>query len=144
MLWLLAAVGVVVLAHAAPFQFLFDLTDRTTWRMPRTEPPTVYLTFDDGPNPTTTPALLDVLARHDVKATFFIIDRNLTEETAPIVRREFEDGHAVALQSHTRAMIFKRPAGLAATLAAAAERMRNLPGHAPCPAFHTHTGWPRL
>src|SRR5436190_910240 len=63
MLWLVAGVGVVFLAHTAPFQFLLDLTDRTTWRMPRTTPPTIYLTFDDGPNPTTTPALLDVLSR---------------------------------------------------------------------------------
>jgi len=141
MLWLVAGVGVVFLAHTAPFQFLLDLTDRTTWRMPRTTPPTIYLTFDDGPNPTTTPALLDVLARHGVKATFFIIDRNLTAETASIVRREFEDGHAVALHSHTRALMFKSPAGMAATLDAAAERMRQLAGHAPCHAFRPHAGW---
>ena len=141
MLWLLVGVGVVLLAHTAPFPFLLDLTDRTTWRMPETVPPTIYLTFDDGPNPTTTPALLDVLARHGVKATFFIIDRNLTAETASIVTREFEDGHAVALHSHTRALMFKSPAGMAATLDAAAERMRQLTGHAPCHAFRPHAGW---
>ena len=64
--------------------------------MPRTAPRTVYLTFDDGPNPDATPQLLDVLARHGVRATFFVIDKHLTRETAPIVRRTFE-GHAVAL-----------------------------------------------
>src|SRR5687768_3932078 len=110
MLWLLIGVGVVLLAHTAPFPFLFDVTDRTVWRMPSGVPPTIYLTFDDGPNPEATPALLDVLARHGVKATFFIIDRHLTAETAPIVRRAFEEGHAVALHSHTRAMMFYRPA----------------------------------
>src|SRR5918996_1796244 len=103
MWWLLAIVGVTILAHTAPFPFLLDVTDRTVWRMPATDPPTVYLTFDDGPNPTATPALLDVLTRHGVVATFFIIDRYLTPETAPIVRRAFEAGHAVALHSDTRA-----------------------------------------
>ena len=65
--------------------------------MPRTATPTVYLTFDDGPNPTATPELLDVSARHRVSATFFVLDQHLTRETAPIVRRTFEEGHAVAV-----------------------------------------------
>ena len=51
------------LAHTAPFPFLLDTTDRTLWRMPPTDPPTIYLTFDDGPNPTATPQLLDVLRK---------------------------------------------------------------------------------
>src|SRR5699024_5239808 len=33
---------------------------------------TLALTFDDGPHPVTTPALLDLLARHDVRAVFFL------------------------------------------------------------------------
>jgi peptidoglycan/xylan/chitin deacetylase (PgdA/CDA1 family) len=140
MVWLLVGVGVVLLAHTAPFPFLLDVTDRTTWRMPGTTTATIYLTFDDGPNPTTTPALLDVLARHGVKATFFIIDRHLTAETAPIVRREFEEGHAVALHSHTRALMFYRPALVASTLQEAAARMEVMTGHAPCKAFRPHAG----
>ena len=106
------------------------MAPRTLWRMPSGAPPTIYLTFDDGPNPAATPALLDVLARHGVKATFFIIDRHLTAETAPIVRRAFEEGHAVALHSHTRAMMFYRPALVASTLQEAAahtEVMTGLP-----------------
>ena len=139
MLWLVvAAIGILV--HTAPFPFLLDVTDRTVWRMPSVDPPTVYLTFDDGPNPDATPALLDTLARHDVKATFFVIDKHLTAATAPIVRRAFEDGHAVGLHSHTRMLMFKTPGGLAATLREAAERMQRLTGHAPCPAFRPHGG----
>ena len=99
MLAWLAAVGAVVLVHTAPFPFLLDVTDRTVWRMPQHEPPTVYLTFDDGPNPTATPDLLDTLARHRVPATFFIIDKHLTADTAPLVRRTFDEGHAVALET---------------------------------------------
>jgi peptidoglycan/xylan/chitin deacetylase (PgdA/CDA1 family) len=140
MLWFLAGLGLLVLAHTAPFPFLFDLTGHTVWRMPRTRPPTVYLTFDDGPNPAATPQLLDVLRRHDVKATFFLIDKHLTDETAAIVRRAFEEGHAVALHSHTRALMLQSPAGLAATLDAAAARIQQMAGRRPCRAFRPHAG----
>lgn len=140
MLFWLAAIGAVVLAHAAPFPFLLDVTDRTVWRMPDTSRPTIYLTFDDGPNPTATPQLLDTLARHEVKATFFIIDRHLTAESAPIVTRAFDEGHAVALHSHTRMLMFKTPGGLARTLTDAADRMQQLTGHPPCRAFRPHAG----
>lgn len=139
MLWLVAA-ALAVLAHTAPFPFLLDTTDRTLWRMPQTDPPTVYLTFDDGPNPAATPALLDTLQRHGVRATFFIIDKHLSADTAPIVRRAFEEGHAVALHSHTRMLMFKTPGGLAETLERAADRMAQLTGHAPCRAFRPHAG----
>jgi peptidoglycan/xylan/chitin deacetylase (PgdA/CDA1 family) len=139
LIWL-AAIGAVVLAHTAPFSFLLDVTDRTVWRMPDTSPPTIYLTFDDGPNPTATPQLLDTLARHDVKATFFIIDRHLTPESAPIVRRAFEEGHAVALHSHTRMLMFKSAGALARTLTQAADRMEQLTGRRPCRAFRPHAG----
>ena len=135
-----AVVAVVILAHTAPFPFLLDVTDTTVWRMPETDPPTVYLTFDDGPNPTATGDVLDALARQNVTATFFVIDRHLTEETAPLVRRAFDDGHAVALHSHTRWLMLKTPSGLAATLEKAAARMEALTGHRPCRAFRPHGG----
>lgn len=39
----------------------------------QTNEKTVALTFDDGPDPATTPAVLENLAKHDVKATFFVV-----------------------------------------------------------------------
>ncbi|MCL4674981.1 MAG: polysaccharide deacetylase family protein, partial [Pararhodobacter sp.] len=39
----------------------------------RTNRPAVALTFDDGPHPTHTPMLLDILARYNAKATFYVI-----------------------------------------------------------------------
>src|SRR5262245_17808435 len=95
------AVGVSVLAHTALAPLAFDVIAgrRAVWHMPKTVPPAVYLTYDDGPNPTTTGDLLDVLWREQVQATFFLIDRHITDQTAPLVQRMFDEGHAVALHS---------------------------------------------
>jgi peptidoglycan/xylan/chitin deacetylase (PgdA/CDA1 family) len=111
------------------------------WHMPPTQMPTVYLTFDDGPNPTTTPNLLDVLRRENVPATFFLIDAHLTDETAPIVRRMFAEGHSVALHSASRKYLLASPQSLARTLSGWADRITSLTGSRPCRAFRPHAGW---
>ncbi len=138
-----AGLGAMVLAHTAPFPFVLEVLEprRSLWRMPRGDDPTVYLTFDDGPNPTATPELLDVLAAEQARATFFLIDRHVTDETAPIVRRMFADGHAVALHSHTRALMIMPPDALATALSDAAARIEQLAGERPCPIFRPHAGW---
>jgi peptidoglycan/xylan/chitin deacetylase (PgdA/CDA1 family) len=145
MMWIPIAIGagIVALAHTAPAPFLLDALARrrSVWRMPKCDPQTIYLTFDDGPNPTTTPDLLDVLARERVGATFFLIDRHITERTAPLVARMFADGHAVALHSHTRACMLMSPATFARTLTAAADHIERVAGHRPCRAFRPHAGW---
>lgn len=142
-IFLLIGIGIVALAHTAPAPFVLDAMagDRAVWHMPRGAPATVYLTYDDGPNPTTTPDLLDVLAREGAHATFFLIDQHLTDETAPIVRRMFAEGHAVALHSATRRYLLMSPSELALTLSAAADRIEALAGSRPCRAFRPHAGW---
>jgi peptidoglycan/xylan/chitin deacetylase (PgdA/CDA1 family) len=144
-MWILIAIGAgaLALAHTAPAPFLFDAIAgrRAIWHMPRRLPPTIYLTFDDGPNPTTTPDLLDVLAREDVHATFFLIDRHITDETAPLVRRMFAEGHAVALHSHTRKNMLMTPATFARTLTMAADHIEQVSGRRPCRVFRPHAGW---
>ncbi len=58
--------------------------------------PQVALTFDDGPHPEWTPAVLDVLARHGARATFFPLSaRALTHPE--LVARARAEGHAVGL-----------------------------------------------
>ena len=81
LIFTLIGFAVVALAHTAPVPFLLDAMagDRALWHMPRGLPATVYLSYDDGPNPTTTPDLLDVLAREQVRATFFLIDEHITD-----------------------------------------------------------------
>jgi len=140
---LLVSVGLIALIHTAPAPLLLDALagDRAVWHMPRDQPPTVYLTYDDGPNPSTTPALLDVLAREQVHATFFLIDEHVSAETVPIVRRMFADGHAVAQHSGKRWLLLKSPSDLAAMLVTAADRIERLAGQRPCRAFRPHGGW---
>jgi len=144
-MWTLLVIvaAAAVLAHTAPAPFLFDLAagDRAIWHMPKEDAPTVYLTFDDGPNPTTTPDLLDVLARERVRATFFLIDRHITPATTPIVARMFADGHAVALHSHTRADLLKSSSAFARMLTENADRIERLTAHRPCAIFRPHAGW---
>ena len=56
------------------------------------------LTFDDGPNPAWTPQLLDTLAEHGVKATFFLVGSYAAEESA-LARRIAAEGHAIGNHS---------------------------------------------
>jgi peptidoglycan-N-acetylglucosamine deacetylase len=112
------------------------------WHVPRgTGPPTIYLIYDDRPNPNATPALLDVLRAAGAHATSFLIDAHLTEATAPIVRRMFDEGHAVSLHSDTRALLIKTPSELAAVLTQHADRIEQLAGSRPCRLFRPHAGW---
>jgi chitooligosaccharide deacetylase len=144
--WLvIVAFSVVGLAHVAPFPFLLErfAPRQSLWRMPSTTGgvPTVYLTFDDGPNPEATPALLDVLRETGGRATFFLIDEHLSLETAPIVRRMFAEGHAVGVHSNTRTLMVQTPSVLAAVLQEYAARIEVMAGGRPCRLFRPHAGW---
>jgi peptidoglycan/xylan/chitin deacetylase (PgdA/CDA1 family) len=61
-------------------------------------PQQLALTFDDGPNPAATPQLLEVLARHEVRATFFLIGAFVRREPA-LTREIATAGHAIG--NHT-------------------------------------------
>ncbi len=143
-MWLfLIGVVIVALAHTAPFPFLLEYVgpDRSIWDLENDGAPTIYLTYDDGPNPTATPALLDVLAREGATATFFIIPDHVTGETAPIVRRAMDAGHGVAMHSGTRALMLKSPQALAALLERQSAGIETLTGGRPCRLFRPHAGW---
>jgi peptidoglycan/xylan/chitin deacetylase (PgdA/CDA1 family) len=58
----------------------------------------VWLTIDDGPNPETTPQILDLLAKQNAKATFFVIGKR-AEKYPQLCRRIVSEGHAV--ENHT-------------------------------------------
>ena len=60
----------------------------------------VALTFDDGPDPVSTPAFLELLAEHDVRATFFLLGRYAAEEP-DLVRRMVDAGHELGVHGWT-------------------------------------------
>ena len=60
----------------------------------------VALFFDDGPHPTITPAILDVLKQHGVKASFFLVGKQCEKHPA-LVRRIHEEGHSIGGHSYT-------------------------------------------
>jgi len=62
------------------------------------------LTYDDGPNDPHTLRLLDVLGKHGVKATFFVIG-NYVERRPDIVRRIVAEGHEVGNHTYTHPVL---------------------------------------
>lgn len=64
------------------------------------DPLTLALTFDDGPNPSVTPALLNLLERYDARATFFLMGSHV--RAFPALTREIaERGHAIGNHTET-------------------------------------------
>lgn len=60
--------------------------------------PYIALTFDDGPNATLTPKLLDLLAARHLKATFFVVGQNAADHP-DILKRAVREGHEIANHS---------------------------------------------
>lgn len=76
-----------------------------TYRMPGR---TVALTFDDGPDPTWTPRVLDSLRSRGVKATFFVVGSRVNEHPE-LVRRILAEGHELGLHSFSHRDLTSAP-----------------------------------
>lgn len=72
-------------------------------------PGELALTFDDGPNPAWTPKLLDLLAGHDVRATFFLLG-GFAEQAPDLVRRIAAQGHLIGNHSWSHPNLSTTPA----------------------------------
>lgn len=84
-----------------PVKYDFDGTnDRLESVRAKASQKVCYLTFDDGPNLSITPQVLDVLRKYDVKATFFMVGA-LVESNFDVARRIFEEGHLLANHSYS-------------------------------------------
>ena len=102
-------------AGTAPAQLLTGgaLVDaRDGIRTTRVPDRTVVLTFDDGPDPAWTPRLLDVLHRHDVRATFFVTGTNAARHPG-VMRRLVAEGHEIGNHGTTHADLGTRSAARA-------------------------------
>lgn len=68
------------------------LFPKVTWRKENSE--SIYLTFDDGPNPEVTRELLELLRTHNVRATFFLLGKN-AEKNPELVKLIQEENHTI-------------------------------------------------
>lgn len=100
LLVLAALVLVLAVQPAAIVHLLARSTPRIVWRV-ETWAPLVALSFDDGPDPAYTPQVLDILARHQARATFFLIGENARRHPQ-LVRRIRDMGHEVGNHTDSR------------------------------------------
>ena len=91
----------------------------------------VALTFDDGPNPDATPAILDALGERGVKATFFILGRH-AERWPDLVARVAREGHSTGNHGYYhRKLHFKSPSYVRDDLRLGTERIEMVTGRRP-------------
>ncbi|MBI3910264.1 MAG: polysaccharide deacetylase family protein [Armatimonadetes bacterium] len=91
----------------------------------------VSLTFDDGPDPRTTPLVLDVLHATRVPATFFLIGRN-AERHPNLVRRIVAEGHVLGNHSYHHIYLTRiSPENARTELAACSKVIRLITGRSP-------------
>jgi peptidoglycan/xylan/chitin deacetylase (PgdA/CDA1 family) len=104
-LWILLGFGVI--AIAIPYVVIKHLSVGVLRRTPRSDG-AIGLTFDDGPDPIATPRVLDILARANVRATFFVLG-DAADTHPELVARIRADGHEIASHGyHHRHALFQR------------------------------------
>lgn len=77
----------------------YEETGQVVWDID-TQEKVVALTFDDGPDPRNTTKILDLLAKYNAKATFFILGAN-AKKYPDIVLRSYKEGHELANHTFT-------------------------------------------
>ena len=100
----------------------------------------VALTFDDGPNDPHTLHLLDLLARYEVRGTFFLIGR-FAKQRPDIVRAIAQAGHAIGNHTYTHPnLIFKSTGELSREIVDCQKALQDALGSAPAPLFRPPWG----
>ena len=88
-----------------PAIYLRWLYPRAYWRMDRHER-SVYLTFDDGPIPESTPFILQTLRQFGIKATFFMVGDNV-RKNLDLYQQILDEGHQVGNHTHNHISGFR-------------------------------------
>ena len=88
-----------------PARWMRWLYPKAMWRMKKDER-TVYLTFDDGPIPESTPFILETLAEFGIKATFFMVGENVKRHPE-LYERIVAEGHQVGNHTFNHLGAFK-------------------------------------
>jgi len=81
----------------------YDKKGRVYWHGPNSEKK-VALTFDDGPSEDTL-QILDILKKYNIRATFFVVGRNV-EKNPEIFQRIVREGHAIGNHSYSHPFMF--------------------------------------
>jgi peptidoglycan/xylan/chitin deacetylase (PgdA/CDA1 family) len=120
----------MTLAAIVAFAFVpgFDLLGRATTRVPGAR--SLALTFDDGPHPDTTPALLAALRLANVRATFFLVGEAV-ERWPELVRAIAAEGHLIGNHTQHHRLLTVRTADEIAEEVAACQRALACAGVAP-------------
>ena len=92
-----------VFAHTAT-RSAYEKTGHVIWEV-KTKEKLVAITFDDGPHPIFTPQILDILAKYNAKATFFVAG-NKVIRFPEVLKRQVKEGHEIA--NHTYNHIYNR------------------------------------
>ncbi|MDE7234285.1 MAG: polysaccharide deacetylase family protein, partial [Ruminiclostridium sp.] len=97
-----------------------------------TERKVIALTFDDGPNTTTTNEVLDVLEKYGIKASFFLIGNNIDDESAKAVKRAYDMGCEIGNHSRSHSYMDKLTAEeIAEEVTYVNEKVIEITGEAP-------------
>lgn len=90
----------VISDYTNAFPDLYAWEETSITLLPEDEKKTVYLTFDDGPSKNTG-KILDILEKYKIKATFFVIGKDLSEEGIENMKRAVAEGHAIGLHTYS-------------------------------------------
>ncbi|MGE7917200.1 polysaccharide deacetylase family protein [Lysinibacillus xylanilyticus] len=77
----------------------YEKAGQIVWEV-KTNEKLIAITFDDGPHPKYTPQILDLLAKYNAKATFFIVGQN-ADKNPEVISRMYNDGHELANHTFT-------------------------------------------
>ena len=86
----------------------YDIRGRVYWHGPTNEKK-VALTFDDGPSEDTL-QILDILHKYNIKATFFVVGKNV-EKYPEIFQRIVREGHTIGNHSYSHPFMFLKSSG---------------------------------
>jgi peptidoglycan-N-acetylglucosamine deacetylase len=123
---LAAAGGLIGYASAHPASEFFGRSVHAT-----TAAKKLAITFDDGPNPAITPKLLDLFARYNARATFFVIG-DFVKQSPDLLCETAARGHSIGNHTDTHPNLFRRtPAQIQTHLQQCSDAIRQASGMAP-------------
>jgi len=119
--------GLVIVVFTIFFDEEIIVRTGTTYHIDGVEK-VIALTFDDGPSPVWTPKILDELKKAGVKATFFMLGKNV-EKYPEIARRVAEEGHEIGNHTYDHhVLIFSSTGHFASEIKDAEKAIKNATG----------------